>query len=119
MRKIVINCDYGGFGLSNEAFEEFLKRKGIAYEKVFDKKYEIMHYYQSGHANDSEFYLSPCDFYENRDDENLVAVVEEMGDLANGNYSSLKIVEIPDDVKWHIGEYDGSEWVAEDHRKWY
>jgi len=27
-------------------------------------------------------------------------------------------VEIPDDVKWHIHEYDGLEHVAEDHRTW-
>jgi hypothetical protein len=27
-------------------------------------------------------------------------------------------VEIPGDVSWHIGEYDGVEWVAEDHRTW-
>jgi len=31
---------------------------------------------------------------------------------------SVKIVEIPDDVKdWYIGDYDGVEWVAEG-RKW-
>jgi len=25
---------------------------------------------------------------------------------------------VPDDVKWHIAEFDGWEWVAEDHRTW-
>ena len=37
---------------------------------------------------------------------------------ANGNHANLKIVEIPGDVKWHVEEYDGNEWVAEDHRTW-
>jgi hypothetical protein len=37
---------------------------------------------------------------------------------ANGAHANLKIVEIPGDVSWHIGEYDGNEWVAEDHRSW-
>jgi hypothetical protein len=41
-----------------------------------------------------------------------------MGTNANGMYSKLKIVEIPGDVDWEIGEYDGNEWVAEKHRTW-
>jgi len=47
-----------------------------------------------------------------------VEVVEELGIKANGFCSELKIVEIPDDVEWIIEEYDGKEWVAEDHRRW-
>jgi hypothetical protein len=27
-------------------------------------------------------------------------------------------VDIPDDVKWQIEEYDGNEWIAESHRTW-
>jgi hypothetical protein len=48
----------------------------------------------------------------------LIAVIEEMGDLADGRYSSLKIVEVPDDMEWEVDEYDGKEWVAEKHRVW-
>ena len=53
-----------------------------------------------------------------RDDENLVKVVQLMKKKANGSCADLKIVEIPDDVNWKIDEYDGSEWVAEEHRTW-
>lgn len=53
-----------------------------------------------------------------RDDPILVRVVEELGRLANGNFADLKVVQIPDDVKWVIEEYDGREWVAEKHRIW-
>jgi hypothetical protein len=53
-----------------------------------------------------------------RDDEVLVKIVEELGTKANGFYSELKIVEIPDDVKWCIEECDGREWVSEEHRTW-
>jgi hypothetical protein len=53
-----------------------------------------------------------------RDDEVLVKIVEELGTKANGFYSELKIVEIPDDVKWCIEDFDGKEWVAEEHRTW-
>lgn len=54
----------------------------------------------------------------NRDDPYLIQLIEDMGDEVDTRYSKLKIVEIPDDVKWHIGEYDGIEWVAENHRTW-
>jgi hypothetical protein len=53
-----------------------------------------------------------------RDDPHLVQVVETLGPDCGGWVSSLKVVEIPDDVKWQIEEYDGSEWVAECHRTW-
>jgi hypothetical protein len=41
-----------------------------------------------------------------------------MAHLANGSFSRLKIVEIPDGVEWTIQEFDGNEWVAEKHRTW-
>jgi hypothetical protein len=64
-------------------------------------------------------YLSHRDFTNNRASEDLIAVIEEMGVAeASGKYAELKIVEVPDDVKWHIDEYDGIEHVAENHRTW-
>lgn len=56
--------------------------------------------------------------YEHRTDPKLVAIVEKLGDKANGKYAELKVVEIPDGVDWTIEEYDGVEWVAEKHRTW-
>lgn len=53
-----------------------------------------------------------------RDDPRLVELVERLGDAANGEFSQLKVVEIPDGVPWQIEEYDGHEWVAEAHRRW-
>jgi len=53
-----------------------------------------------------------------RDNPDLVEVVEELGQQSWGMCAELQVVEIPDDVKWHIHEYDGSEYVAEDHRTW-
>ena len=59
------------------------------------------------------------DGYTDRADPRLVAVVEQLGEAANDRFSKLKIVEIPDGVAWHIAEYDGLEWVAENHRTWH
>jgi len=55
---------------------------------------------------------------EDRSDPLLIQVVEELGDQAAGKYAQLKVVEIPDDVKWYIDEYDGWEHIAENHRTW-
>jgi hypothetical protein len=55
---------------------------------------------------------------EHRTDPLLISVIEELGEKANGRYADLKIIEIPDDVKYEIAEYDGREHVAEVHRTW-
>jgi hypothetical protein len=92
--KVVINTEYGGFGLSDEALEMYAKIKG----------------------------LEPGSFYSydiERDDPVLVQVVETLGDdRAGDRYAYLKVVEIPDGISWHIMEYDGIETIHEDHRSW-
>ena len=88
--KVVINDCHGGFGLSDVAVRRLSEIKG--------RNIDI---------SDIE-----------RDDPILVRVVEELGASANGKYSDLKIVNIPDDVDWFIDEYDGNEWVSENHRRW-
>ena len=90
MPKVIINTCYGGFGLSNEA-KTILALRGV-----------------DVHSMDDDL----------RTNQDVVEVVELLGALANGDHSKLKVVDVPDDVKWHIAEYDGSEWVAEDHRTW-
>lgn len=48
-----------------------------------------------------------------RDDVNLILAIEEI------NPDNLKIVEIPDDVKWYIYESEeGYETIEEEHRIW-
>jgi len=92
--KVVINTCYGGFGLSQNALNRYCVLKGLVPDDEF------------GHWDIP------------RDDPCLVQVVEELGRAAHGDFASLKIVEVPDDVDWLINEYDGREWVAERHRTW-
>lgn len=119
--KIVINRCFGGFGLSEEAFELLLNKKGIEYEKVTSKdnigvcRFD---YYAKGHVGDDDHCLWDIDLCRDRSDVDLVSVVEQLGQKADGWAAELAIVEIPDDVQWHIHEYDGIEYVAEDHRTW-
>lgn len=121
MTKVVINRCYGGFGLSSEAFEMLLNLKGVEFEKV-PAKYPFnskdSDYYRKGHAGQDEHYLWYWEFIEDRSDADLIAVVEHFGKDVNGWASDITIVEIPDDVEWHISEYDGMEHVAENHRTW-
>ncbi len=93
VRHVVINTCYGGLSLSERGKIEYMKLAGLV-ERDF-------------HDHDLP-----------RDDPYLVKVVKELGSAADGAHAKLKIVEIPGDVSWHIGEYDGNEWVAEDHRSW-
>ena len=114
--KIVINKDHGGFGLSDEAFERYLTEKGTAFRKV-PNRYGF-YFYAEGpdSAGDDADMLWDMDIA--RNDPVLVRVVEEMGEDSFGRYAQLKVVEIPENVDWEIGEYDGLEWVAEKHRRW-
>ena len=99
--KIAINRSYGGFGLSDAAYRTYcdrLKARGDACKTKYELQDE-----------------------ENRADPDLIALIEDLGTAAaNGSCTELVIVEIPDDVagNWCIKEYDGIEWVAENHRTW-
>ena len=106
--KIVINRVYGGFDLSDEAYSFIAKKKGWQHAcNDYDRSYFI---------TDNNDCMYACDL--NRDDLDLVQCLETLGHAADGNYSELKIVEVPSDVNWTICEYDGIEWVAEQHRTW-
>lgn len=89
--KIAINACYGGFGLSEKAFDLYKEKA------------------QNSISYDGDI---------NRADPILIEVIEFLGDEADTRFSQLKIVEIPDGVDWEIQEYDGFEHVAEKHRTW-
>ena len=53
-----------------------------------------------------------------REDEKLIKIIEELGEDANSSFSNFKIVEIPDDMKYVIDDYDGVETLHEDVETW-
>jgi len=134
--KVVVNKCFGGFGLSEKAYEKLIEygipvikyeeeqrdknglviRNPLYDEKViFDnnlnessKTYSLLGRYWDTWANS----------YENRSNPILVKVVEELGGEANSKYADLEIVEIPDNIEWVIDEYDGIETIHEKHRSW-
>lgn len=116
VQRIVINTRHGGFSLSREAVLLYLELAGIPYtmEPQPDRDMQnrlgdrIM-------VNGREFLGRDID----RDDPALVSTVRRLGSAADGDYATLKIVEVPAGVDWQIEEYDGKEWVAEVHRIWH
>lgn len=116
--KIAINTDFGGFGLSEQAFQKLLTLKGIEFEVEETDSFVGNAYYLAGKEHTDATYIAQYEFYENRADADLIAVIEEFGKAASGNFANIAIVEIPDDVDWYIAEHDGLEHVAETHRIW-
>jgi len=115
MTKVVINSCYGGFSISDEGFEYYLKLKGVTEfqkEPLWEGEKGPSSY---THSNKE---VVQYDRDIERDDFMLVKTVEDLGKKANGEYANLRIVEIPDEVKWEIDEYDGFESVEEQHRRW-
>jgi hypothetical protein len=142
MTKVVINACHGGFGLSHEAILAYLDKCGLPVWTEANEKFgsiipftyylvppeeqikgdpDNWHDMTLAERQAHNAAYSSTVFYARdlaRDDPDLVAVVEELGNRANGLHAELKVVEIPDDVNWYVQEYDGCEWVAERHRTW-
>lgn len=85
--KLVINTEFGGFGLSREA-ETWLAKRGI-WQKYPDLE--------------SLYYLP-------RHEPLLVACVEALGRKANGHCADLSVVTIKHN-RYYIEKYDGNESV--------
>lgn len=128
--KVILNKGYGGFGLSPIATVMYAKKKGA-----------ILYPYNCYDANAYKFIkdISDCDrtdyfltrscidwtnswypdINEIREDLDLIQIVEELGEKANGWGSKLKVVEIPDTLSYIIDYYDGIETLrSEDGQTW-
>lgn len=130
--KIAINTCNGGFNLSEQAIIRYAELSGFSVypEKVFwwhsnYYKIPVLEFhelrYKALEDQATQKLLKDLVFYVSlipRNSPELIRVIEELGDAANGIPSKLKIVEIPDDVDWVIEENDGIEFIAERHRTW-
>lgn len=136
--KIVINVCFGGFGLSDAAMHRYAELKGL---RLYPEKgqFGLTTYWTKPKSerpiqpagpwpslplDDRKAYnkaYSESTLYDRdipRNDRALVQVAEELGEKASGRCAKLKIVEIPDDARWEISEYDGTEEVREVSRSW-
>lgn len=139
--KIVINTCFGGFGLSDKAYERLIDL-GIPVRKYIKEKRGKDGLYKREPQNEGEIifdrsltptsedalggatysllgrYFETWIDRENRNHPLIVQVVEELGNESWGRFAELKVVEIPDGIEWEIHEYDGLEHIAEKHRTW-
>lgn len=100
--KVLVNDCYGGYGISLEAEQLYLQKKGISYE-VIEAEYGTVKYLIDG----EETYINLS-----RTDPILIEVFEEIGsERASGPHAELSISEIPDGCKYDIHEYDGMEYI--------
>lgn len=110
MKKIVINDNWGGFCISREAAEYMAQRGHNQAQAELQEPTKVFYGFGFSKSYEDEY---------KRDDALLIEVVEVLGEKSWGRTASLKIIEIPEEIDWQIEEYDGKEWVAEKHRKWY
>ena len=130
--KIILNKCYGGFDVSDKAYELYAEKKGISLYRYYnDYKNKKMHkgsgvitYYFTKDFGDNvetdkidwktDLYLND----EYRDDPILIEVVEELGKKASGSCGNLVVVEIPDGMDYVIDDDDGIETLHENVRMW-
>jgi hypothetical protein len=108
--KIIVNKCYGGFGLSERAIIRYSELAGIPLFKSQDSLTGATLFFTSPLKRPEDYF--PLELIR-RDDIYLVQAVEELGELADVEYSSLRVVEVPDTIEWEIEERDGMEWVIE------
>lgn len=133
--KLVINKRYGGFGLSDAAYEKLIEwgvptrayiesergEDGLCHEEpandgevIFDNNLAS----PGGRVTSDRYWECWTGAKENRSHPLVVRVVEELGEAANGSLARLRVVEIPDGTEWVLDEYDGIETVHETHKSW-
>lgn len=134
--KIVVTITYE-FEISDKALIEIARRKGIQLYPQYVEGYEPTFWT----VTQDQWRRSPRDYIVEdmvefnmfkdahsfhsgsmeRTDSDLIAVLEEMGsDFVNGEGAELRIIEIPDNVKWEIVESEsGGEHIEEPHQRWY
>lgn len=106
MSKVVYNACFGGFSLSRAAVLLARKLSG-------DPKW-------GGACIKGDTYndgtVIPCDYGSvneiKRTDPILIAVVEKLGEKADGEVAALAIAEIPTGTRYRIDEYDGRETIV-------
>lgn len=113
MKRIVINRSYGEFCISHKAL---VRLRELRQREALDEKDPGIYWPVA--AGPREPSLNQYGKSIPRDDENLVRVVEELGKAADGHAASLRIVTIPENVKWVITNTEGGEQVSEAHRTW-
>lgn len=101
--KIVVNKQFGGFGLSDEAIQRYGELAGLKLAQRSPPEGDAFSNYKfwvdvGGGEEEELFSIYSLD----RADPILVQVVEEMGPASFGRFSTLEIVDVPDEISWEL-----------------
>ena len=134
MKKVILNKCFGGFDVSPKAYQLYAMYKGYSHlykyqptsplnnatyklVDLFDE--HLLHFYVTKYFGKefSKNDISKEDWDKhilylndnNREDDILIKVVEELGDEASSRFGQLVVVQIPDDLDYIIDNYDGIE----------
>ena len=95
--QVVINTSYSNFAISADAIS-------LIQKKIKNPK--------------AKSQINAYAFDNDRSNPLLVEAVQKLGAKANSLYTTLKIVEIPDDVEWRVDTINGKEVIRDKHRIW-
>ncbi len=135
MKKVILNKCFGGFDVSPKAYQLYAIYKGYSHlykyqlvsSSLDDTTYKLVDlfdehflcFYVTKYFGEEFFKndISKEDWEkhvlylndDNREDDILIKVVEELGDEASGSFGQLVVVQIPDDLDYVIDDYDGIE----------
>jgi hypothetical protein len=120
--KIVVNRCFGGFSISEEAYERLIEL-GVPLiednEDIQEDSGEFVIIKIKEDAYGHPYYSDYIYNTENRHNPLLVQTVEELGEKANGIYAKLEVIDVPlNPGEYTIYEYNGIELVHENHRSW-
>lgn len=110
LHKIVYNRDYGGFSLSLQAIDWLEQNGSKEIKQVIQKiKNDATNNVSSQHSQELYIIYHIADYFDSlRHDPDLIAVVEALGDKANGECARLAIMTI-DGNMYRVETYDGAE----------
>lgn len=137
--EILLNKDYGGYNLSFYAKTEILKKKGVdfyVYQRVENQRFyeKATFIHAVSHSEDLSYnsvlvtddygdivsyghkaFFEDADkmkeIFKSRTDKDIIDVVKKLSEDANGPFSKIVVIEIPDDCFYEIVDYDGVETV--------
>lgn len=130
MKKVILNKCFGGFDVSPKAYQLYAIYKGYSHlykylpnnetyklVDLFDEHFVCFYVTKYFGKEISKNDILKEDWEKhilylndnNREDDILIKVVEELGDEASGRFGQLVVVQIPDDLDYVIDNYDGIE----------
>lgn len=117
--KIALNRGIGRFSISIE-LAKWMAARGHEQAKAELEEYEIRMSESGDEYWGGRGFCAHSNYtYYDRTDPLLIEGIEILGKVASTRYSTLEVIDIPDDIDWYIDAGEcGIEWVAEKHRTW-